>query len=66
MIIYKSKTKLTAGVILHGELLEAISLRLRMREAHPKLAFLLKTVSEILVSTIWQDKLKDICNSIYD
>lgn len=60
----QNKTKLTAGVKLNSELLKAFSLRLR--QAHPILAFLFKTVSEILVSTIRQEKLKDICNTVCD
>lgn len=54
------------GVILNGELLKALFLRLRMRQAFPILLFLFKTASEILVSRIRQEKLKYICSSIYD
>lgn len=58
MNIYKNKTRLIANIILHGELLKALCLRLRMRLGCPILPFLFKIVLEILVNVIIKKSVK--------
>ena len=58
MSVYKNKTKLTASIILNGELLEVLSLRLRMRQECPIVPFLFNLVLEILIKAIIQEKFK--------
>lgn len=57
-VFTKIKQSLWQVLILNGELLKALSLRLRMRQWYPILPFLFSIALEILVSAIRQEKFK--------
>lgn len=66
MSIYKNKTKLTVSIILNGELLIVLSLRLRMRQECPVVPFLCNIVLKILIKATIQEKFKYFWNTVSD